>query len=87
MPSTNNALESTNNSIKRTHTMRERFTLSVFLGKLFNMLNCWSVDRKMEVKSFQKFTEPTDILWKLIDEYIATKPIIKCPEKRGKIFF
>ena len=76
LPSTNNALESTNNCIKRVHTMRERFQLSVFLGKLANMLKNWSIDRRINAKPFVENIEPSSLLWQLTNEYISSKP--KC---------
>lgn len=45
-PSTNNALESFNNVIKSSYTLRDRFSFSVFLGKLDTMLSNWSLDRE-----------------------------------------
>jgi hypothetical protein len=81
VPSTNNAIEATNNAIKKTHTRRERFTLSVFIGKMFDMLKEWSVDRKVEAKPFAKAPELTECMWKLTDTYISEKPKVKCIEK------
>ena len=44
-PSTNNALESTNNDIKNSFTFRERLPMNEFLQLVLKIVNKWSEDR------------------------------------------
>ena len=53
--------------------MRERFTLSVFLGKLTDMLSNWSVDRRVGAKTWTSVHEQTDFLWSLTSKYMDSK--------------
>lgn len=76
VPSTNNALESFNRVIKANHTLRERFSLSVFLSKLVEMLQSWSIDRSSS-KKFYPLPEISTELWEASDEYIDSKPQVK----------
>lgn len=75
-PSTNNALESFNRVIKSTHTLLERFSLSVFLSKLGEMLNKWSKDQEKDKPFFDK-PLILDTLWEEVDEFIDSKPKVK----------
>lgn len=54
MPSTNNALESSNRSIKDKHTLRERQSLSKFKIVAVEMVTSWSVTYKNKQKVFQQ---------------------------------
>ncbi|RNA03118.1 hypothetical protein BpHYR1_015331, partial [Brachionus plicatilis] len=74
-PSTNNALEATNKSIKDVHTFRERVPFSQFIERLKIILNRFSTDRL----SLKKFKEEPDIseFWKKAIEYLNKKPKIK----------
>lgn len=51
MASTNNALESTNRTIKDEHTLRERMDLSKFRTTLFDMVASWSMQYSSGVKT------------------------------------
>ena len=79
-PSTNNALESTNNSIKNKHTLRLRENLSHFLSNLVTMIETWTFDRMDPVDSIKKFYDLPQITadnWREVDEYIKNEPRIK----------
>ncbi|CAF1119861.1 unnamed protein product [Brachionus calyciflorus] len=69
-PSTNNALESTNNVIIMIHTLKERVPLSQFLERLKIILNRWSVDLVERVK-FEFEPRMEDELWKNTLDYIT----------------
>lgn len=57
-PSTNNALESTNNVIKNEQTMRERFDFSQFRSVIFSMVEQWSTEYSTELNKIN-FDKPT----------------------------
>ena len=79
-PSTNNALESINNSIKKTHTLRKRETLAHFLAKACIILNDWSLDRVYgtdQIKYFYNSPELSAELWENADQYINEKPSVR----------
>ncbi|CAF1057696.1 unnamed protein product [Brachionus calyciflorus] len=79
-PSTNNALESTNNNIKNKHTFRLRENVSHFLHNCINMIETWNFDRFDpidSIKKFQEFPEVYGELWKNVDEFISLEPKIK----------
>ena len=79
-PSTNNALEAVNNSIKATHTLRQRENLSHFLSKVCEILNDWSLDREHGTDQIKFFYETPEInaeLWQQADTYIKENPSIK----------
>ncbi|CAF1036165.1 unnamed protein product [Brachionus calyciflorus] len=78
-PSTNNALEATNNSIKKVHTFKERIPFSQFLERLKIILNRWSVDRQT-IRLFASVPVISDSCWLNAIEYLEKKPIIKYVE-------
>ena len=51
VPSTNNAVESTNRTIKDDGTFRERYVLSRFLTTSSDIIRNWSIDRDMSFVS------------------------------------
>ena len=58
-PSTNNALEATNNVIKKESTLRERLSLGQFFSTLTKMIESWSNERNpFHVNSKFFFTKP-----------------------------
>jgi hypothetical protein len=60
VPSTNNALESTNRTIKDDGTFRERHVLSRFLTTSSDIIHNWSIDRDTSLTNAKHFaTEPT----------------------------
>ena len=60
VPSTNNALESTNRTIKDDGTFRERHVLSRFLTISSDIVRNWSIDRDTSLTNVKHFaTEPT----------------------------
>ncbi|CAF3947109.1 unnamed protein product, partial [Rotaria sp. Silwood1] len=59
-PSTNNALEAINKTIKDDGTFRERLVLSRFLTIASNIVNNWSIERDTSLINVKLFaTEPT----------------------------
>ncbi|CAF1088170.1 unnamed protein product [Brachionus calyciflorus] len=79
-PSTNNGLESTNKSIKDSHTLREREHISRFMRSVNNIIEAWSVDRSSEtdrIKNFEEIPLLTIELWDDADELVQSKPKIK----------
>lgn len=80
MPSTNNALESSNRIIKDQHTLRERLPVSKFKVVLAEMVAGWSISYKNNLKIFKKIPTIDLPLWtssyqwaKLNKKLIATK--------------
>lgn len=67
VPCTNNALESTNNVIKREFTLRERLPLSDFLDLLLQIVKVWSEERdpkgNCNAKEFITKRKPTLAEW------------------------
>jgi len=60
VPITNNALESTNRTIKDDGTFRERHVLSRFLTTSSDIIRNWSIDRDTSLTNAKHFaTEPT----------------------------
>ena len=79
-PSTNNALESTNKTIKDKHTLREREHISRFMNTIFEIIEKWSFDRSSDVDRLKTFSDLPSIstqLWEKTGQYIESKPIIK----------
>lgn len=63
-PSTNNALESTNNVIKNEQTMRERLDVSQFRFVVFKMVEQWSVEYTSNLNSVNNGAPKMDLpLW------------------------
>lgn len=63
MPSTNNALESSNRIIKDQHTLRERLPVSKFKVVLAEMVAGWSISYKNNLKIFKKIPTIDLPLW------------------------
>jgi len=90
-PSTNNALEATNRTIKDDGTFRERHMLSRFLTMASNIVNNWSIERdplSINVKMFA--TEPTIslALWNASYQWVKkTKDIICISNDSSKTYY
>lgn len=78
-PSTNNALEATNNAIKTVHTLRERPGVSHFLSKVLHILENWSQDRDESngLKKIYNDIEITNDMWYSAYCFISDKPVIR----------
>ncbi|CAF4227083.1 unnamed protein product, partial [Rotaria sordida] len=90
-PSTNNALEATNKTIKDDGTFRERHVLSRFLTIATNVINNWSVERDSSSINAKIFaTEPTISLelWTLSYQWAkSTKDIICISNDSSKTYY
>ncbi|CAF1299447.1 unnamed protein product [Rotaria sordida] len=90
-PSTNNALEATNRTIKDDGTFRERHILSRFLTIASNIVNNWSIERDITSINGKIFaTEPTISLelWTLSYQWAkSTKDIICISNDSSKIYY
>jgi len=90
-PSTNNALESTNRTIKDDGTFRERHILSRFLTTSSDIVRNWSIDRdSSSVNSKQFATEPTITLQLWTSSYQwakSNKNIICISSDSTKIYY
>lgn len=62
-PSTNNALESCNNVIKKESTLRERLPLATFKVILLEMVNSWSSQYMHKLKTFHETPQVDLKLW------------------------
>lgn len=74
-PSTNNALEAFNRSIKDSHTLRERIPLSRFRAVTFDMVKQWSENYKVESFSRTPFIELPD--WTLAYQWAKLNKKVK----------
>ncbi|CAF4423464.1 unnamed protein product, partial [Rotaria sp. Silwood2] len=90
-PSTNNALEATNKTIKDDGTFRERHVLSRFLTISSNIIHNWSIERDPSLANARIFaTEPTIALQLWTSSYQwakLTKDIICIPNDSSKIYY
>ncbi|CAF3879166.1 unnamed protein product [Rotaria sordida] len=90
-PSTNNALEATNRTIKDDGTFRERHVLSRFLTIASNIVNNWSIERDITSINEKIFaTEPTISLelWTLSYQWAkSTTDIICIPNDCSKTYY
>ncbi|CAF4737801.1 unnamed protein product [Rotaria sp. Silwood2] len=90
-PSTNNALEATNRTIKDDGTFRERHILSRFLTIASNIVNNWSIERDItSIKGKIFATEPTISLelWTLSYQWAkSTKDIICISNDSSKTYY
>ncbi|CAF4168170.1 unnamed protein product [Rotaria sordida] len=90
-PSTNNALEATNRTIKDDGAFRERHILSRFLTIASNIVNNWSIERDITSINGKIFaTEPTISLelWTLSYQWAkSTKDIICISNDSSKIYY
>ncbi|CAM4814310.1 unnamed protein product [Rotaria magnacalcarata] len=91
VPSTNNALEATNRTIKDDGTIRERHVLSRFLTIVSNIVNNWSIERDTSSINVKLFvTEPTISLklWTLSYQWAkSTKDITCVPNDSSKKYY
>ncbi|CAF4632468.1 unnamed protein product [Rotaria sp. Silwood2] len=91
VPSTNNALESTNRTIKDDGTFRERHVLSRFLTIASNIINNWSIERDPSSTNAKIFaTEPPISLELWTSSYQwakSTKDIICISNNSSKIYY
>ena len=90
-PSTNNALEATNKTIKDGGTFRERHVLSRFLIICSNIIFNWSIERDTSLINAKVFAiEPTISLQLWTSSYRWTKSkkdIICIPNDSSKIYY
>jgi len=90
-PSTNNALESTNRTIKDDGTFRERHVLSRFLTTSSDIVHNWSIDRDSSSTNAKQFaTEPTISLELWTSSYQwakANKKIICISNTSSKMYY
>ncbi len=90
-PSTNNALEGTNKTIKDDGTFRERHVLSRFLAVASNIVNNWSFERDASSINAKIFAiEPTISLqlWTLSYQWVkSTKDIICISDDSSKKYY
>ncbi|RNA00865.1 hypothetical protein BpHYR1_033902 [Brachionus plicatilis] len=75
-PSTNNALEGTNQSIKKVHTFRDRIPFSHFLERAKIILNRWSTDQ-VTIKKWEDEPMIKDAYWFDALAYAQKKPFLK----------
>jgi hypothetical protein len=91
MPSTNNALEATNRTIKDDGTFRERHVLSRFLTTASDIVRNWSIDRDPSSTNLKQFaTEPTTTLQLWTSSYQwakSNKNIVCIPSGSKKIYY
>lgn len=81
-PSTNNALESTNNVIKNEHTMRERLDVSQFRFVVFEMVEQWSIEYENNLNSVNNGAPTIDLsLW--TEGYNFARSDVKIKSKRN----
>ncbi|CAF1114557.1 unnamed protein product, partial [Brachionus calyciflorus] len=78
-PSTNNALEGTNQSIKKVHTFRDRVPISHFLERAKIIMRQWSTDR-VTIKKWEEEPKIKDEHWFNALDFIHKKTIIKFDE-------
>lgn len=71
-PSTNNALEATNNVIKTHHSLRSRLPLGHYLNNAVSMLNHWSVDC-VTIKPFKDEIDISIDTWTLAYNWMLKK--------------
>ncbi|CAF4537726.1 unnamed protein product [Didymodactylos carnosus] len=90
-PSTNNALEAINRTIKDDGTFRERHVLSRFLTTASDIVRNWSIDRDPSSTNLKQFaTEPTITLqlWTFSYQWAKSNKNIVCiPSGSKKIYY
>ncbi|CAF1550987.1 unnamed protein product [Adineta ricciae] len=91
VPSTNNALEATNRTIKDDGTFRERHTLSRFLQISSDIVNNWSKERDPSSINAKLFATEPDIplsLWTLSYQWAkSTKDVICVSNDSSEAFY
>lgn len=87
-PSTNNALESTNNVIKNEHTMRERLDVSQFRFVMFKMVEQWSIEYGSNLNSVNNGAPKIDLpLWTNGYNFATSNVKIDSKRKRNEITY
>ncbi|CAF1183236.1 unnamed protein product [Rotaria sp. Silwood1] len=90
-PSTNNALEATDKTIKDDGTFRERHVLSRFLTISSNIIHNWSIERDPSLANARIFaTEPTISLQLWTSSYQwakSIKDVICIPNDSSKMYY
>ena len=87
-PSTNNALESFNNEIKRSQTFRERYPLSRFKTVALNITETWSKERdttSINAKIFSKYPTITTKLWTNAYQWMKLDKQVFIQEKSSQL--
>ena len=91
VPSTNNALESNNRTIKDDGTFRERHVLSRFLTTASDIIRNWSIDRDTSLTNAKHFaTEPTIslALWTSSYQWAkSNKNVICINNESSKVYY
>lgn len=87
-PSTNNALESFNNVIKREQTLRERFDLGQFRTVLFDMTKQWSIEYKSGLNELNLGSPNIQMkLWTSGYQFARSDVAVKGSRRSGKVIY